>query len=322
MKASKSNVSQGWVTPKPQHGREISWWWFIVLVVVAAFFITASPTKETTQAAPSVDASLIRWNNMVSNITSTVSGYNGEVGLYIKDLKSGRTFHHNAEKKFICASLIKVPIMVAAFQAIKDGKISLSTRVKYARKFRRDGSGNMKWAKSGFQYTVSYLIYSMITRSDNTATAMMIDLLGYDYLNERFAATGLKETQIKPSGMSLSSYLNPDLDNYTTAKEMGDLLEKIYRHELVGDGLSDLMLEIMKGASYSRGRLARDLPNDFKLARKTGLLRKNCHDMGIVFTPDGDYIICVLTGRNRNYDVAKGLISSVGRKAYEYMHNS
>jgi beta-lactamase class A len=82
------------------------------------------------------------------------------------------------------------------------------------------------------------------------------------------------------------------------------------------------MLEIMKGASYSRGRLARDLPNDFKLARKTGLLRKNCHDMGIVFTPDGDYIICVLTGRNKNYEVAKGLISSVGRKAYEYMHNS
>jgi beta-lactamase class A len=259
---------------------------------------------------------------MVSNITSVVSSYNGEVGLYIKDLKSGRTFYHNAEKRFVCASLIKLPIMVAAFQAIKDGKISLSTRVKYSRKYRRDGSGNMKWARAGFQYTVSYLIYSMITRSDNTATAMMIDLLGYDYLNEQFAGVGLKETQIKPSGMSLSSYLKPDLDNYTTPKEMGDLLEKIYRHQVGGDGLSDLMLEILKGASIHRSRLARDLPNDFKLARKTGLLRKNCHDVGIVFTPEGDYIICVLTGRNKDYQVAKGLISSVGRTAYEFMHNS
>lgn len=321
MKEPKSKDVKGWVIPPAKNQNTVSWWWFVVFLVIGAFFMTASPDKHTTEAA-SVDASLIRWNNMVSNITSMVSSYPGEVGLYIKDLRSGRTFYHNAERKFVCASLIKLPIMVAAFQAIKDGKISLSTRVKYSRKYRREGSGNMKWAKSGFQYTVSYIIYSMITRSDNTATAMMIDLLGYDYLNARFSDVGLRETQIKPSGMSLASYLNPSLDNYTTAKEMGDLLEKIYHHEIVGDGLSDLMLEIMKGAASSRSRLARDLPNDFKLARKTGLLRKNCHDVGIVYTPEGDYIICVLTAHNKSYDVAKGLISSVGRTAYEYMHNS
>lgn len=298
----------------------ISWWWLGVVFMLVGFYLHSSHPP----AAPTKDILLSdsQWNEMVSNITQIAQTYNGEVGLYIKDLKTGRTFEHNADQRFVCASLIKVPIMVAAFQAIKEGKISLSTRMTYNRKFRREGSGYMKWAKSGLQYTVSYLIYSMITRSDNTATAMIIDLLGYDYLNERFAEAGLRETRIAPSGMSLASYLDPSKDNYTTPLEMGNLLEKIYKHEAVSDGLSDLMLEIMKGAAMHRSRLARDLPDDWKLARKTGLLRKNCHDVGIVFTPEGDYIICVLTGRNKDYQVAKGLISTVGKKAYEYINHA
>ncbi len=147
---------------------------------------------------------------------------------------------------------------------------------------------------------------------------MVIDLLGYDYLNSRFSDFGLNVLRIAPSGMSLASRLDPSLDNYTTAREMGFLLEKIYRHEIVNDGLSDLMLEIMKGAN-SRTRLARYLPADWKIARKTGLLRKNCHDVGIVFAPEGDYVLCVLTGQNRTYENAKGLIASVGRQTYEYI---
>jgi beta-lactamase class A len=103
---------------------------------------------------------------------------------------------------------------------------------------------------------------------------------------------------------------------------MGSLLEKIYRHQVVNDGLSDLMIEIMKGAN-ARTRLARDLPRDWQFARKTGLLRKNCHDVGIVFAPEGDYILCVLTNnKTENYRVAKGLISSVGKQAYDYIDQS
>jgi beta-lactamase class A len=299
------------------HSQFSSFAWVVTATFVVWGLLVFKKPAET-KLNPVDMESQTKWNHMVQDILLTVDSYQGNVGVYIKELKTGRTFEHNANKKFVCASLIKVPIMVAAFQAIKEGRISLGTQVRYNRKFRREGSGNLKWARSGAAYTVSYLIYNMVTRSDNTATAMVIDRLGYDYLNTRFSEFGLKETQIRPSGMSLSSWLDPTLDNYTTPQEMGSLLEKIYKHQLVGDGWSDLMLEIMKGAN-SRTRLGRNLPTEWKLARKTGLLRKNCHDMGIVFTPEGDYVICVLTGENRNYNVAKSLISTVGQKAFEYM---
>lgn len=208
--------------------------------------------------------------------------------------------------------------MAALFADVEDGRIRLDGSLQYRRKYRRDGAGTMKWARDGSRFTISALVHTMISKSDNTATAMVISLLGYDRLNERFSQFGLTETRIAPTGMSLASRLDPSLDNWTTPEEMGRLLEKIYRHDILkNDGLSDLMLEIMKGAN-SRSRLARDLPSHWQLARKTGLLRKNCHDVGIVFAPDGDYIICVMTGDNRTYAGAKGFISDVGRQTYAY----
>jgi len=83
--------------------------------------------------------------------------------------------------------------------------------------------------------------------------------------------------------------------------------------------LSDLVIEIMKGAK-SRTRLARYLPENSYMARKTGLLRRNCHDVGIVFTKEGDYIVCVLTGHNYTYKRAKTLIASVGREVHNYFN--
>lgn len=262
-----------------------------------------------------------RWVAMQNTMSDIIDHYDGDVGIYIKDLNSGRTFEHNADDAFLSASLIKLPIMIATFERIWQGKLSLSSKIQLKRQYRRDGSGRLKWAHTGVSYPVSHLIYMMMTKSDNTATAMLIDQMGFDYLNQQFKDFGLVATRINPDGMSLANYLTPSKDNYTTPREMGSLLEKLYKHEIVNDGLSDLMLEIMKGAD-SKNRLAENLPSQWKLARKTGLLRKNCHDVGIVYTPQGNFIICVLTQHNANYRKAKGFIASIGRTAYSYLGNS
>ncbi len=283
-----------------------------------SIFVLEKQKSQQVEAAPTPVKDIreeARWTAMQNTMADLISHYDGDVGVYIKDLKTNRIYAHNADDAFISASLIKLPIMIATFEAIWQGKLTLNMKIKLERQYRRDGSGRLKWAHSGVSYPVSQLIYMMMTRSDNTATAMLIDKLGYDYLNEQFKEFGLVATRINPSGMSLANYLKPSQDNYTTPREMGLLLEKLYKHELVNDGLSDLMLEIMKGAD-SKSRLAEQLPAQWKLARKTGLLRKNCHDVGIVYTPQGNFIICVLTGHNRTYHKAKGIIASIGRTAY------
>jgi beta-lactamase class A len=179
----------------------VSWWWAGLVFFVFGFYFVGHPGKSsaTVELSPKIDA---KWDQMVANIQQTVNNYNGDVGIYIKDLKTGRTFEHNTDHTFVCASLIKLPIMAAMFEAISEGRISLNTRIKYKRSYRRDGSGTLKAARIGAYYPLSYLVYQMITKSDNTATAMVIDLLGYDYLNQKFQKMGLNATRIEPTGMS------------------------------------------------------------------------------------------------------------------------
>jgi beta-lactamase class A len=98
---------------------------------------------------------------------------------------------------------------------------------------------------------------------------------------------------------------------------MAYLLEKIYRRELVSPEASDQMLDIMKH-QHLRDRLPRFLPTGWEIAHKTGLLRKACHDVGIVFSPKGDYLICVLTSHDSTYKMAKRFIATVGRITFDY----
>ncbi len=312
-------------SPETPARRKISslappWVWAAAGGAVMAILLFARPVRTASAVTipavtPVVDE---KWVRMVDSITGRLSQFDGDVGIYIKDLSTGRVYQHNSDRRFLSASLIKLPIMAALFADVEDGRVRLDGSLRYTRKYRREGAGILKWARDGSRFTISSLVHTMISKSDNTATAMIINVMGFDHLNERFGQFGLNQTRISPTGMSLASRLDPALDNWTTPEEMGRLLENIYRHKLLkNDGLSDLMIEILKGAN-SRGRLARDLPSHWQLARKTGLLRKNCHDCGIVFSPEGDYVICVMTGDGRTYADAKGLISDVGKKTFDY----
>jgi beta-lactamase class A len=136
-------------------------------------------------------------------------------------------------------------------------------------------------------------------------------------MQNQFPRMGLVYTELYPEGLNLTSG-RVRYENYTTAREMNYLFEKIYKGEMVTRFASELMLEILKGRRTRRTRLAKKLPAGWTMAHKTGLLRKACHDSGIVFSPQGDYAITVLTGRNRSYSEAKIFITEIGAITYKF----
>jgi beta-lactamase class A len=109
-------------------------------------------------------------------------------------------------------------------------------------------------------------------------------------------------------------------ENYTTAREMSMMLEKIYKGKMVDPLSSELMLEILKRRK-TRSRLAKGLPPGWEIAHKTGLLRGACHDAAIIFAPEGEYVLTVLTGQNRSYASAKKFISQIGRITYRHFNS-
>ena len=281
-------------------------------VSLIAESLNPEPEKKVVEA-PINDE---EWTEMVAGLQELSRNYRGEVGIYLKDLETGKTWEYDADKRFPSASLIKVPIMAAVFEKIRDGGIKLDTQIRLTNAYRVGGSGSLKWVRNGTSLSVMEIVYKMITESDNTATRMLIDTVGMDYLERAFSGMGLRYTNITPDGMSLTSRPVKN-ENYTTAKEMAVLMERIYDGQLVDKQASEQMLDVLKH-NKSRSRLRRGLPMGWEIGHKTGLLRRSCHDVGIVFSPRGDYVIAVLTGKVPSYSSDKAFISKVAKTTYKY----
>ena len=96
-----------------------------------------------------------------------------KTGLYLKHLKTGEEVAVRADESFNSQSVIKIPIMVRAFQLAEQGKLNLDERVTSTRAELRDGSGVFQFADLGLAPTLRDLIQQMIITSDNTATDVM-----------------------------------------------------------------------------------------------------------------------------------------------------
>lgn len=247
-----------------------------------------------------------QWKELERKIHFQIKHFPGKAGIFIYDLTRGWTIAHNAEELFPSASLVKVPMMAAIYEAQAKGRISLEEALPIQRRLKASGSGQLKYVKPGRRFTVRELLYKMITESDNTATNMLTDYFGLDFYNEHFLKLGLTRTNFSRYVMDLKKR-SQGIENYTTPKDMAKLLELIYRKKLTG---SDEMLEILK-AQKINDRLASAIPSDWEIGHKTGLMWKTCHDVGIVFAPAGDYVICVLTSGATSYRRSKNFISEI-----------
>jgi beta-lactamase class A len=156
----------------------------------------------------------------------------------------------------------------------------------------------------------------MLQRSDNTATNMLTDMLGLEEINGSCQRQGLTATCMPRYIMDLASRDNK-IENYTSATDMGRLLRLLYSQQILDPTTSAQLLEILKG-QHVRDRLPRYLPKGVVIAHKTGLMKDACHDVGILYGPNHDYVVAVLTTEFGSYTQAKQAIGQIGRAVYQY----
>lgn len=277
----------------------------------------AAPTIGPAPAPPAADPREAQWASMTAQLAQLAARYPGRVSIHLKDLRTGKVWAHNPDDLFPAASLIKVPILVAAFYKIRDGHLSLDERLEITRRNRVGGSGSLKWRHDGSRIAVRDLLVHMINESDNTATKMILDRIGIGFVQQQFPRMGLLYTGIYEEGMSIKGGRVAH-ENYTTAREMTTLMEKIYKGEAVDKLSSSVMMDILKRPKAVASRLAKGLPRGWEIAHKTGLLRQACHDSAVFLTPNGDYAMTVLTGQNRSYSQAKDFITKLGRVTFAH----
>ncbi|MCK9571772.1 MAG: class A beta-lactamase-related serine hydrolase [Candidatus Omnitrophica bacterium] len=262
------------------------------------------------------------WVDLETKLKQRALSFKGTVGLVIKDLDTGWQIDLNQGRLMPAASLVKIPIMLAFFYADSEGKISLKRELYLKSNDKVAGSKVLGNLPTGSRFTVEELFNPMITQSDNAAANALISLMGFDKLNDYFKRMGLKNTNLARKMMDFSRRRS-GVENYTTAADCAYLLDQLYAGNFLSEDVSRRCLEILGGQKIN-DRIPRKLPKaSVFVAHKTGLERHICHDVGIVFTPKGDFLICVLvkhgdkTARN-----AKKLIADIALLTYNYYCNN
>jgi len=257
------------------------------------------------------------WSALRQTLSDEISRFNGEAGVVVKDLGMNWEIAFNKDRLFPSASLAKIPLMAACFFAAEQGRIKLERNIALKASDKMTGSGALKDMPAGTTFSVGRLIGLMIYDSDNTATNIITNLLGVEYLNNAFKSFGLKNTGLS---RKIADYRLRDsgIENYTTAEDMALLLDKAYRRNLGSKNVSGQCISVLK-LTRMNDRIPKYLPAEISVAHKTGLEKSVCHDAGIVFTRQGDFIIVVLTKHtNANSLPSKEFIAKVSLHAYRY----
>ncbi len=257
------------------------------------------------------------WEAMKQQLLREVRQFNGEAGIWVEDFSTGWSTTYQSQKTFPAASTVKIPILAACYEAAQEGRIRLDEKVVRRGADKVLGSGTLKAQPNGSAWTVHQLMNFMITRSDNTATNLLIKRLGFDDLNRSFRRMGLTHTRLSRKMMDFSQRRN-GVENYTTAQDVSLTLKKLYQRRLVSPEVSSQCLSLLKQVTLN-DRIPARLPKGTVVAHKTGLEKGVCHDSGIVFTSRGDFLVCVLTkSRNKTARPAKEFIARIASHAHRY----
>lgn len=227
--------------------------------------------------------------------------FDGVLGLAVLDLSTGKTLALNGDLVTAQASLIKVPVLAAAFQKIESGALALDQKVELTEKDKAGGSGTLD-ARLGPQplsITVEELLTLMIRDSDNTATNKIIALVGMDSVNQLMAQLGLRSTRLRRIMMDSAAAKRND-ENTSTPLEMARLFEFIYRERLISRNASRRMIEMLK---LVQADFRAALPRGIISASKPGAVPGVRTEAGIVFLEGRPYVLsvmCSLTAGNLN----------------------
>jgi beta-lactamase class A len=246
------------------------------------------------------------------NRLATIPGVRS-ISVYFRQLQEGRWVGINEREVFIPASLLKVPLMIAAYRQIEinpsitKNKYTLDANVPAPYPNRIPGS---KALIKGQSYTLEELIEYMIVYSDNNAATMIKDAVEPNILTHVFQDLGLKSVEEVQGIYGI------------TARDYGTFMRILYNATYLSQSNSAKALDVLTRVEYKKALMA-GLPENIVVAHKFGEREseagKQLHDCGIVYSDKriGDYLVCVMVKGGDDYGVMESVISQISKYVYQ-----
>jgi len=247
------------------------------------------------------------------------------------DFEHHTTWSLNPSRWFHAASTIKVPVLLAVYEAIEQHRFEPFSRVHVRNRFYsmvegrpfRVGLGTDANAEVhaalGRMLTVHELAEHMIVTSSNLATNLLLELVGVEAARAAIARLHVGGIDLQ-RGVEDEAAWEAGLNNRVTAAGLCDALRLIEEGKAISPEASKAMLDILHQQKFKSG-IPAGLPDDARVAHKTGEISTVAHDAGIVYLDGRDaYVVVILT--EWAPDVTghrQETIARISRAVYEYM---
>ncbi|WP_168354829.1 serine hydrolase [Hominisplanchenecus murintestinalis] len=243
----------------------------------------------------------LSWEHLEDELISMTESYSGNWSVYVKNLANGDTIAVN-QKPMESASLIKLYIMGAVMEQIHNGKLEETD-------------------------TIRSLLNDMITVSDNEASNELVRYLspehdhkdGLTYVNSFAKRHGFPDTQ-HVNGLEDSSLRHsPHLQNETSTRDCGELLAQIYEGKLVSHLASRDMENLLLNQEITY-KIPTAVPSEAVTANKTGEISDAENDAAIIYSPGGDFVLCIMSGGWDNGNQAIDHIRALTKLVYNHFN--
>ena len=277
-------------------------------------------------------------------LARTVAEFPGHAGIWVKHLTTGESAGIEDTELFNSASVIKLPVLVLAFQMADRGELKLDERITITKEDFRGGSGIFRYHDTGLQPTLRDVLLQMVITSDNTATDLSIAKVGgvakvnawlrdKGYAPSTGSGPGGGMRLVQTTGELFTKYnaLTPTDDRNgktnsdrtywlgeISARATGQMLEAIEKKTMASPASCDAMLRMLRAQQAGQRRLNHYL--SVPVAHKTGDFPPVlANDVGIIYARSGSIVVSFLGNAiTGNYGEAEDRIGRFAQRLVEY----
>jgi beta-lactamase class A len=234
-------------------------------------------------------------------IQEAITGFNGDIGIYIKNLRTGKIVAINADTVFPTASIVKVPILTGIMNKLQKAELSYDSVFEYKDSLLYAGSDILGSFKTGEKIALKKIIMLMMTTSDNTASLWLQSIAGTGTkINELLDSLGFKSTRVNSRTTGRENNRTQYGWGQTSPFEMGTLYEKIYRSQVFPPAISDRMLRCMGRNFWDEDEAISQIPPYIEVFSKNGCVNAVRSEALLVNAPNNPYIFCIFTKNNKD----------------------
>ena len=236
-----------------------------------------------------------------AKVEESIHGFNGDIGIYIKNLRTGKTVSINADTIFPTASIVKVPILIGIMDKIQRGDLAYDSTLVYKDSLLYEGVDILGSFKNDEKILLKKVVMLMLTTSDNTASLWLQSLAGKGTrINEILDSLGFVSTRVNSRTPGREGNRTQFGWGQTTPKEMGTIFEKIFRNEIFSTAACDRMMRSLGRNYWDLNEAISQIPPYIEVFSKNGCVNASRSEVLLVNAPHNPYIFCIFTKNNKD----------------------